>query len=434
MKRFFLLLAIIALATVLPLSTASARRILNVPGDYPTIQAAIDAASRGDTVLVAPGEYVESITLKPWVTVKSADGPEVTTIRGNGWYTWEGWGVIPYTVVGASDSTISGFTITGDVRWWPGGGMGIINRRVSSLKITNNIITGNETGIYNEYSDLTINKNIITGSRCGIFDWGKGSPTITNNIITGNWDGMDGWYSFATITNNTITGNGGSGIFMWAESSPTITNNIITSNGACGIVTGGNWPYYPIIISNNNIWGNEMGWFWGNESNIWNFYGADLTVVDNISVDPMFVSPTTGNYHLQEGSPCIDAGTNAAPSLPATDFYGNPRIADGNSDGVAIVDMGAYEFQSVIPSTIEDTIAIIQNLLTSGEIANIATAKSLTSVLNSALTAQQKGNDQAADQILGGFIKQIEAQARAGRITQEAADLLIEAARLQTTK
>jgi hypothetical protein len=48
---------------------------------------------------------------------------------------------------------------------------------------------------------------------------------------------------------------------------------------------------------------------------------------------------------LQEGSPSIDAGTNDAPGLPETDFDGNPRIADGDSDWVAVVDMRSFEFQ-----------------------------------------------------------------------------------------
>ena len=41
--------------------------------------------------------------------------------------------------------------------------------------------------------------------------------------------------------------------------------------------------------------------------------------------------------------PCIDAGTNDAPNLPAFDFEGDPRIIDGNEDGKAIVDMGVDE-------------------------------------------------------------------------------------------
>jgi hypothetical protein len=68
-------------------------------------------------------------------------------------------------------------------------------------------------------------------------------------------------------------------------------------------------------------------------------------VADNISADPMFVDPAAGDYRLQRSSPCIDAGTNDAPGLPETDFDGTPRIDDGDGDGFAVVDMGAFEFQ-----------------------------------------------------------------------------------------
>jgi hypothetical protein len=64
----------------------------------------------------------------------------------------------------------------------------------------------------------------------------------------------------------------------------------------------------------------------------------------NISVDPLFYSPANSDYHLRSGSPLIDAGTNLW--MPSSDFEGLLRPSDGNGDGVAIVDMGAYEFTS----------------------------------------------------------------------------------------
>jgi len=63
----------------------------------------------------------------------------------------------------------------------------------------------------------------------------------------------------------------------------------------------------------------------------------------NISTDPLFANSSAGDYHLRPASPSIDTGDISAPNLPETDFDGNPRIQDGNGDGIAVIDMGAYE-------------------------------------------------------------------------------------------
>ena len=67
-----------------------------------------------------------------------------------------------------------------------------------------------------------------------------------------------------------------------------------------------------------------------------------LLLGGNIGDNPLFVDAGNGDYHLQEGSPCIDVGTNELATAE-TDFDGNPRIVGGR------VDMGAYEYQSAEP-------------------------------------------------------------------------------------
>src|SRR5438093_8574236 len=81
-NRLAVSIAIVLVMTVAIRSAEAA--IIHVPADQPTIQAAINSAGAGDTVLVAPGTYVENINfLGKAITVTSAGGPTVTVIDGN---------------------------------------------------------------------------------------------------------------------------------------------------------------------------------------------------------------------------------------------------------------------------------------------------------------------------------------------------------------
>jgi len=74
-------LFITAIVLAFPVIAMSAT--IHVPVDQPTIQAGIDAAFDGDTVLVAPGTYVENIDFKgKGVTLESVEGPHYTVIDG----------------------------------------------------------------------------------------------------------------------------------------------------------------------------------------------------------------------------------------------------------------------------------------------------------------------------------------------------------------
>ncbi len=273
-------------------------RTLTVPVDYPKIQAAIGAAQPGDTVLVAPGDYTESIRLKLGVTVQGS-GADVTTIRGDG--SWYQYSLQTYTVLGANDSTISEFTIAGSR-------IGIFNR-YSSPRITNNIIADNLWDIANEYfsspmitnntitrskqsisngynSSPTIKNNMFTDSEYGIYNYGDSSPTIVNNVITrmGDCAIYNPSSCNPAITNNTITANW-HGILNYG-SSPTITNNVITDNTNFGIFNRGSSP----MITYNDLRDNRI--------DIYNEYFSYPLIANNISADPMFIDPANGDYRL----------------------------------------------------------------------------------------------------------------------------------------
>jgi hypothetical protein len=62
----------------------------------------------------------------------------------------------------------------------------------------------------------------------------------------------------------------------------------------------------------------------------------------NLTADPCFVSPSSGNYRLASASPCIDAGEPGGITLPERDLAGNHRVQYGGQRFA--VDMGVYEF------------------------------------------------------------------------------------------
>src|SRR5215475_381296 len=73
------------LTLLLNIHSAVGATVIHVPTDQPTIQAAINVANNGDTVLVAPGTYQENIDfLGKAIKVTSSNGLAVTTIKNNG--------------------------------------------------------------------------------------------------------------------------------------------------------------------------------------------------------------------------------------------------------------------------------------------------------------------------------------------------------------
>jgi hypothetical protein len=122
--------------------TVTVRLPIRVPSEQPTIRSAINVATAGDTVLVAPGTYVENINFGgKAITVTSEGGPEVTIIDGGNDFA----PVVRFISGEGRGSALNGFTLqngrVGVDSPVKGGGIVI---QSSSPTITNNVIRNNQ--------------------------------------------------------------------------------------------------------------------------------------------------------------------------------------------------------------------------------------------------------------------------------------------------
>src|SRR5262245_37148352 len=216
----------VALWTML-VSTAAAQ--LRVPQEFPTIQAAIDAAPGGATFGVAPGTYRENLAIARSPPPGSPDGAALTVIDGGR------TGPVVIASGNEIDSvTIQGFTITKGLNSFNGPG------------------TGGPGGISLDSVIAVIRDNVIENN-AGCFGAGIGARTaaattrdnqIRNNTQDASCNGADGGGIFingdgvtpSLIQNNTVSGHTiggrGAGIAVQGTSNLTIRDNTISGNHA----------------------------------------------------------------------------------------------------------------------------------------------------------------------------------------------------------
>ncbi len=231
---------------------------VGVDKDYTTIQAAIDAATDGATIIADEGIYNENLTINKSITLKSTN-PDSSSVVGHTIINGGGSGTVLWVTAQSGEQltvNIEGLTITG------GGntGVGISNSYWDaelSVSLKKNIISSNNSsssggGVYGTGSNvqLALEGNIIEnnsaesegGGIClnGSYD-DKMQVTMTDNTIRNN--SADGDYGAGggihardvegTWSGNTIDGNSAialaGGIYLF-DSSPTIIDNDIIDN------------------------------------------------------------------------------------------------------------------------------------------------------------------------------------------------------------
>ena len=279
----------------------------------------------------------------------------------------------------ASHVEISGLTIrNGNPGPGAGGlstagyGGGIYNSSVLALSnviVTTNTAAVNGGGIEND-GDITLIDCVVSGNSAAAFGGGIDSAltaSLTNVTVSGNMSGAAGgigndsemMLGNVTVSGNTamFTGGGIQNDVTATLANVTIADNGAQSGGGSGFYNLGHATFGYVIVANgpsgDNCAGSGSLTSQGHNLDSGNTCGfggpGDLADMDPQLGPLQDNGGSTPTQALSPGSPAIDAGGNDCPP-PATDQRGLSRPEDGNGDGIAACDIGAYELGGSPPA------------------------------------------------------------------------------------
>jgi CSLREA domain-containing protein len=265
---------------------------------------------------------------------------KVSTIRRN--LTGDSGGGIYASTAMLTDSTVSGNTAGGY-----GGGINATTATLIGSTVSGNTAGGGGGGI-GSTSTVTLTGSTVSGNSAGITGggiWVDSTATLTNSTISGNRAGgagggvraIEAMLLNCTIAEN-VAGNSGGGLFHDSGGTFRLKNTIVALN-LVGFSGTGPDVSGAFTSLGHNLIGDRTGSTW---------FGVTGDIVGTAAnpIDPR-LGPLRNNggptktMALLAGSPCIDAGDNTGAL--ATDQRALPRRKDGNGDGRAVVDIGAFE-------------------------------------------------------------------------------------------
>jgi parallel beta-helix repeat protein len=226
------------------------------PGNYTTIQDAINHATAGDTVFVFMGTYQENVVIG--TSIRLLGENRSSTII-------DGCGVGTVVMVRASDAIVQGFTIRNCKNQIPYAGIEL--SMASGVIVMDNIIRDNGgLGISASgpgISSVSISGNLILNNTYGVYILDSSAANITGNTFEDNGEGL---YlvgvSHIRVLDNALVDNEGLGLHLERSFGSVIFSNsfINNKNGMYLFNASGNQ------IANNTVHGNRWYGIWLKDS------------------------------------------------------------------------------------------------------------------------------------------------------------------------